>query len=36
MVLASGEQVIASETENEDLFWAVRGAGQVNMTMEAR
>jgi FAD/FMN-containing dehydrogenase len=36
MVLASGEQVIASETENEDLFWAVRGAGQVNTTMKAR
>lgn len=29
MVLASGEQVTASETENADLFWAVRGAGQV-------
>jgi hypothetical protein len=27
-VLASGEQVVASETENADLFWAVRGAGQ--------
>ncbi|KAF2820047.1 FAD-binding domain-containing protein, partial [Ophiobolus disseminans] len=27
MVLASGEQVAASETENSDLFWAVRGAG---------
>ncbi|KAJ4358661.1 uncharacterized protein N0V89_003245 [Didymosphaeria variabile] len=28
IVLASGEQVIASETENPDLFWAIRGAGQ--------
>ncbi|PSN69942.1 FAD-binding domain-containing protein [Corynespora cassiicola Philippines] len=28
MVLASGEQVKVSETENSDLFWAVRGAGQ--------
>lgn len=28
MVLASGEQVTASATSNEDLFWAVRGAGQ--------
>jgi len=27
-VLASGEQVVASESENADLFWAVRGAGQ--------
>ncbi|KAJ4286427.1 hypothetical protein N0V90_013126 [Kalmusia sp. IMI 367209] len=27
IVLASGEQVIASDTENQDLFWAVRGAG---------
>jgi hypothetical protein len=27
-VLASGEQVVASETSNPDLFWAVRGAGQ--------
>jgi FAD/FMN-containing dehydrogenase len=28
IVLASGEEVIASEKENPDLFWAVRGAGQ--------
>lgn len=28
IVLASGEQVTASETSNPDLFWAVRGAGQ--------
>lgn len=28
VVLASGEQVIASETSNPDLFWAIRGAGQ--------
>jgi hypothetical protein len=28
IVLASGEQVTASETENADLFWAIRGAGQ--------
>lgn len=28
IVLASGEQVVASETSNPDLFWAVRGAGQ--------
>ncbi|CAO2657709.1 Nn.00g038350.m01.CDS01 [Neocucurbitaria sp. VM-36] len=28
IVLASGEQVIASEASNPDLFWAVRGAGQ--------
>jgi hypothetical protein len=27
IVLASGHIVHASETENEDLFWAVRGAG---------
>jgi hypothetical protein len=27
IVLASGEQVTASETQNADLFWAVRGAG---------
>lgn len=27
VVLASGEVVRASETENPDLFWAVRGAG---------
>jgi hypothetical protein len=27
MVLASGEIVHASEHQNEDLFWAVRGAG---------
>ncbi|KAF9735608.1 hypothetical protein PMIN06_008927 [Paraphaeosphaeria minitans] len=28
VVLASGEQVVASETSNADLFWAIRGAGQ--------
>lgn len=28
IVLASGEQVTASNTSNSDLFWAVRGAGQ--------
>ena len=28
VVLASGEVVYASEDENEDLFWALRGAGQ--------
>ncbi|KAF2741493.1 FAD-binding domain-containing protein [Polyplosphaeria fusca] len=28
IVLASGEQVVASETSHPDLFWAVRGAGQ--------
>ncbi|KAF2109683.1 hypothetical protein BDV96DRAFT_232771 [Lophiotrema nucula] len=28
IVLASGEQVVASETSYPDLFWAVRGAGQ--------
>ncbi|KAF1964656.1 FAD-binding domain-containing protein [Bimuria novae-zelandiae CBS 107.79] len=28
IVLASGEQVVASETEYADLFWAMRGAGQ--------
>jgi hypothetical protein len=28
MVLASGDLVTASSTENSDLFWAVRGAGQ--------
>lgn len=28
IVLASGEQLTASATSNEDLFWAVRGAGQ--------
>ncbi|MDQ2690297.1 MAG: FAD-binding oxidoreductase [Chloroflexota bacterium] len=27
IVLASGEVVIASETENSDLFWALRGGG---------
>lgn len=27
IVLANGEAVTASETENTDLFWAVRGAG---------
>jgi FAD/FMN-containing dehydrogenase len=27
MVLANGEAVTASETENPDLFWVVRGAG---------
>lgn len=27
VVLASGEIVKASETENIDLFWAIRGAG---------
>ncbi|KAH7325045.1 hypothetical protein B0I35DRAFT_449802 [Stachybotrys elegans] len=27
VVLASGEIVLASETENADLFWALRGAG---------
>lgn len=27
VVLASGEIVEASETENTDLFWAIRGAG---------
>lgn len=30
-MLASGEQVVASETENPDLFWAIRGAGQVKL-----
>jgi hypothetical protein len=28
MVLASGEVVTCSETESQELFWAVRGAGQ--------
>ncbi|KAF2856528.1 FAD-binding domain-containing protein [Plenodomus tracheiphilus IPT5] len=28
VVLASGEQVVASETSHSDLFWALRGAGQ--------
>ncbi|KAL8991966.1 MAG: hypothetical protein Q9169_007492, partial [Polycauliona sp. 2 TL-2023] len=28
MVLADGRKVTASPTENDDLFWAVRGAGQ--------
>jgi hypothetical protein len=28
VVLASGEAVTASKTENADLFWAIRGAGQ--------
>ena len=27
MVTADGRQVVASETENADLFWAVRGGG---------
>lgn len=27
VVLASGELVTASETENSDLFWAARGSG---------
>ncbi|KAH8719408.1 hypothetical protein GQ44DRAFT_712338 [Phaeosphaeriaceae sp. PMI808] len=27
IVLASGAQVVASKTENPDLFWAIRGAG---------
>ncbi|WP_236030911.1 FAD-binding oxidoreductase [Paractinoplanes lichenicola] len=27
LVLADGSQVRASDTENQDLFWAVRGAG---------
>ncbi|KAJ4333803.1 hypothetical protein N0V95_009341 [Ascochyta clinopodiicola] len=28
IVLASGEVLTASKTENTDLFWAIRGAGQ--------
>lgn len=28
LVLASGEVVTCSKTQNEDLFWAIRGAGQ--------
>ncbi|KZM20511.1 uncharacterized protein EKO05_0004522 [Ascochyta rabiei] len=28
IVLASGEVLTASKTENADLFWAIRGAGQ--------
>ncbi|CBX94977.1 similar to FAD linked oxidase domain protein [Plenodomus lingam JN3] len=28
VVLASGEQVVASATSHPDLFWAIRGAGQ--------
>ncbi|KAI8937614.1 hypothetical protein NX059_005324 [Plenodomus lindquistii] len=28
VVLASGDQVVASETSSPDLFWAIRGAGQ--------
>lgn len=28
IVLASGEQLVASESSHPDLFWAVRGAGQ--------
>lgn len=27
LVTATGEVVIVSETENSDLFWAIRGAG---------
>lgn len=27
IVLADGSIVIASSTENQDLFWAIRGAG---------
>ena len=27
LVLANGNVVVASETENADLFWALRGAG---------
>jgi FAD/FMN-containing dehydrogenase len=27
LVTADGQQVVASETENEDLFWAIRGGG---------
>ncbi|KAL8695895.1 MAG: hypothetical protein Q9224_003092, partial [Gallowayella concinna] len=28
MVLADGRNITVSATENEDLFWAIRGAGQ--------
>lgn len=28
IILASGEQVVASPTSHSDLFWAIRGAGQ--------
>lgn len=36
VVLASGEQVVASEKENPDLFWAIRGAGQVGLSQLKR